>query len=184
MSTNTHEFEVESKIEIDLYQLFLFCYLVNKEVNQPKFPAYIRIYKAMTSEVVYKIDVSANNSNITYVNKTLIFHIPDSNEWNIDKQYDIILDEGVLYSDNVLNSTAQNVSTFRLLKAAANDDSSVGTTPGISSTITNIETTESLTSSSSDNVSEMSQPTTTLRELVTGNILILFIEKINFVLSR
>jgi len=36
-------------------------------------------------------------------------------------------------------------------------------------------------SSSSDDLTEMSQPTTTLRELVAGNILILFIEKINFV---
>jgi hypothetical protein len=132
----------------------------------------------MLAELVYKIDVSANNSNITYVNKTLILHTPDSNEWNIDMQYYITLDECVLYSDNVLNSTAQNVSTFSLLKAAANDDSSVGTTPDIS------EITESPTSSGSDNVTEMSQPTTTLRELVKGNILILFIEKINFVLYR
>jgi len=138
----------------------------------------------MTRELVYKIDVSANNSNITYVNKTLIFHTPDSNEWNIDMQYYITLDEGVLYSDNVLNSTAQNVSTLWLLKAATNDDSSVGTTPDISSTIANIEITDSSMSSSSDNVTEMSQPTTTLRELVKGNILILFLEKINFVLYR
>jgi len=135
----------------------------------------------MTEELVYKIDVSGNNSNITYVNKTLIFHTPDSNEWDIDMQYYITLDEGVLYSDNGLNSTAQTVTTFWLLKAAANDNSSVGTTPATSSAI---ETTESLTSSSSDNVTEMSQPTTTLRELVTGNILILFIEKIIFVLYR
>lgn len=170
MSTDTHEFQIESKIKIDLYSYYHLVCLVNEKVNQPAFPAYIHIYNAMTKARVYKMDVSINNSNITYVNKTLIFHIPASDEWDINTNYYITLDEGVLYSDNVSNSTAQTSSTFWRIEADVDHQSSMGTITDISSTNANIEPTEGFTNESPSKVTETSKPTTTIRALVTGNV--------------
>jgi hypothetical protein len=81
--------------------------LVNQPVNKPAFPAYIRFYNKYTAKNEYQIDCSISNQ-ILYYNggpPQIIFRTTD-HLWNIGDSYYVTVDEGVLFSNIIENSTA------------------------------------------------------------------------------
>jgi len=109
--------------------------IVNQTVNRPLFQTFIHIYNATNNESIYQIDVHLNTSNATYSNNILTFLIP---QYNINDEIYITFDVGVLFSNSLVNSTAENSPQFWLLKVIASDtttsititteNTSVGTT--------------------------------------------------------
>lgn len=56
-----------------------------------------------------------NNTNVTYLNYTLTFYLPNSVTFNVNDEFYITFDTGVLFS-NGTNSTVQTSSNFWHLK--------------------------------------------------------------------
>ncbi|CAF1608222.1 unnamed protein product, partial [Didymodactylos carnosus] len=110
------------------------------QVNRPQFRSYIKFMKSSTSYTIYEIDVS-QSEYVTYKQDTLNFYTNDTT-WSEGQQYYITFDEGVLYSNQIQNSTVQydqNFWKFRVIDAqeahfrfrrAASDDSSSTYIPG------------------------------------------------------
>ncbi|CAF1393649.1 unnamed protein product [Rotaria magnacalcarata] len=146
LSINTHEINIEA----------------HRKVNKPKFPSHVRIHDGTTKQLVYDADVSANNSNITYFNQTVTVSILDSFEWHTNTEYNITMDEGVLYSDSLSNSTNEFHRISSNFKVS-NDEN----------TPTNLSVTKHLTSDStqtdaSSNMISTTTVTTTTKSSTTA----------------
>ncbi|UJR36218.1 hypothetical protein I4U23_028950 [Adineta vaga] len=77
----------------------------NGLVNPPKFPAYIRFYNTHTRESEYEIDVSRSSQILYYNQPPQIIFLTTGHYWSEGDSYYITLDAGVLYSNEIENST-------------------------------------------------------------------------------
>ncbi|CAF0822031.1 unnamed protein product [Adineta steineri] len=77
----------------------------NGKVSRPKFPAYIRFYNTHTRKSEYKIDVSRSAQILYYNGPPQIIFRTAGHYWSEGDSYYITLDEGVLYSNDIENST-------------------------------------------------------------------------------
>jgi hypothetical protein len=110
---STRQFIFQS-IEIKLIDIHKRDFvLVNQTVNQPQFQAFIHFYNATTNASISQIDVSSNTVNVTYLNDTLTFNTP---QFNVNDQFYITFDAGVLFSNATVNSTAETDPNFWNLK--------------------------------------------------------------------
>ncbi|CAF0986041.1 unnamed protein product [Rotaria sp. Silwood1] len=123
---------------------------INQAVNRPQFQSFIHFYNATTNMSIDQIDVYLNTSNVNYSTNTLIFYLPDSIKLNISGEFYITFDQGVLFSNATLNSTAQNDSSFWHLVVV---NSETSTTP---LEYTSMGTTYNLTTGSSMSYSDTS----------------------------
>ncbi|CAF4580924.1 unnamed protein product [Rotaria socialis] len=82
----------------------------NGAVTQPNFPAYIRFYNTRATNAEYEIDCSTS-VKVLYYRQDIIFRTTDHTWINQDSYY-ITVDEGVLYSNNIANSSAYLDPTF------------------------------------------------------------------------
>jgi hypothetical protein len=139
------------------------------EVKRPEFSSNIYIHETPNDTEVEKIDVSKSHNNTKYGDKTLTFTTSNSSKWEIDHEYYITFDEGVLFSDTTSKSSARKDSKFWRIKVVADDQSS--TEPMMAST----------TESPNSDTTTTSKPSTTVGTLVTGKIRILLIRKIEFI---
>lgn len=73
-------------------------------MNKPNFRAYIKFYNKHDAVVEHLIDCSVSDKVLYYQNE-IIFRT--NREWSTGSHYYITLDEGVLYSNNIENSTAR-----------------------------------------------------------------------------
>jgi hypothetical protein len=80
-------------------------------VNPPSFQAFIHFYNATTNALISQIDVTVNVTYLT--NNTLTFNTP---EFNVNDQFYITFDAGVLFSNTTVNSTAETDHNFWNLK--------------------------------------------------------------------
>ncbi|CAF3379232.1 unnamed protein product [Rotaria socialis] len=153
LSINAHEIKIE----------------VHRKVNKPKFPSYVRIHDGTTKQLVYDVDVSANNSNITYFNQTVTFSIPDSFQWHTNTEYNIAIDEGVLYSDSLSNPTAE----FHRISSSAkvSNDGDPSTNVSIATHLTS-DSTQTNVLSDSDTSNPTTVTTTTKSSTTTGRALV------------
>ncbi|CAF4783522.1 unnamed protein product, partial [Rotaria socialis] len=142
---------------------------VHRKVNKPKFPSYVRIHDGTTKQLVYDVDVSANNSNITYFNQTVTFSIPDSFQWHTNTEYNIAIDEGVLYSDSLSNPTAE----FHRISSSAkvSNDGDPSTNVSIATHLTS-DSTQTNVLSDSDTSNPTTVTTTTKSSTTTGRALV------------
>jgi len=110
---STRQFIFQS-IEIKLIDIHKRDFvLVNQPVNPPTFQAFIHFYNATTNASISQIDVNLDTVNVTYSNNTLTFNTP---EFNVNDQFYITFDTGVLFSNATVNSTAETDPNFWNLK--------------------------------------------------------------------
>jgi hypothetical protein len=146
ISLTTNQFSIESKNTNKSKLIFYFCiYLVNQTVNRPAFQAFIHIYNATSNASIYQIDVHNGTFNVTYSNDTLTFYLPNSVTFQLDDQFYITFDAGVLFSSNTTNSTAQTGYNFWYLTVIDDGTSTSATTMAA---ITSMGTTHIATSHS------------------------------------
>ncbi|CAF2595597.1 unnamed protein product [Rotaria sp. Silwood2] len=86
----------------------------------------------------------SNTTNLTYSNNILTFYLPDSIKFNISDEFYITFDQGVLFSNNTSNSTAQNDSTFWRLKVISFETSTTSVEYTSMGTINNAMTGSSM----------------------------------------
>jgi len=79
--------------------------LANSKVNRPKFPAYIRFYNTHTTKSEYKIDCSKSALILYYNAPPQIIFRTTGHYWSEGDSYYVTLDEGVLFSNDIENST-------------------------------------------------------------------------------
>ena len=104
-------------------------------MNRPVFLSLIEIHKnTTTNKTVHGIDARVSK-DVEYLNKTLTFRTPENLKWENNTEYYITFSEGVLYSDNLSNSSAQTDTEFWSLIAITNETFSFTSKP-ISSTTT------------------------------------------------
>jgi hypothetical protein len=125
------------------------------EVKRPDFSSNIYINDTLKDTEIERIDVSKTHDNPKYDNKTLTFTTSNSSKWEIDHEYYITFDEGVLFSDTTSKSSARKDSKFWRIKVVADDQSS--TEPMMAST----------TESPNSDTTTTSKPSTTVGTLVT-----------------
>jgi len=75
-------------------------------VNRPAFPAYIRFYNRHTAKSEYAIDCSTSQQILYYNSPPQIIFRTTGHTWSDGDSYYVTLDEGVLFSNNIENSTA------------------------------------------------------------------------------
>jgi hypothetical protein len=86
---------------------FFLILLVSCPVNRPSFRAFIRFYNEHTAQSVYDIDCSTSYQ-VLYYNTHNQHHIifrTTGYLWSVGDSYYITLDEGVLFSNSIENST-------------------------------------------------------------------------------
>ncbi|CAF1106762.1 unnamed protein product [Rotaria sordida] len=96
---------------------------IDQNVTQPPFEAFIHFYDARSNTSIDKIDVHLNTTNVTYSDKTFTFYLPDSIKLNTSVKFYITFDQGVLFSNSTLNSTARNDSDFWYLQVIDSETS-------------------------------------------------------------
>jgi len=80
---------------------------VSRPVNRPSFPAYIRFYNDHTAKSEYQLDCSISHQVLYYnahPQAHIIFRTTD-HFWSEGDSYYVTLDEGVLFSNKIENST-------------------------------------------------------------------------------
>jgi hypothetical protein len=93
---------IKGTLHIHFKTLFGF-FLVSGPVNRPVFQSYIHFYSARKDKSEFDIDCSTSELILYYENDIIIR--TTGHLWTDDESYYITLDEGVLYSDSIQNST-------------------------------------------------------------------------------
>ncbi len=87
-------------------------YLVNQKVNRPAFTSYIRFYNFHTAKSEYEIDCSRSSQILYYNSPPQIIFRTKGHLWTEGDSYYVTLDEGVLFSNLLENSTAHKNPKF------------------------------------------------------------------------
>ena len=90
--------------------------LVDSAVNRPTFRSLIRFLNGKSNASIEQIDVSNTSSSANYSNNTLSFALQNPARWNFNDEFYILFDDGVLFSGNATNSSAQTSMQFWYLK--------------------------------------------------------------------
>ncbi|CAF0824946.1 unnamed protein product [Rotaria sordida] len=84
----------------------------NARVNRPKFPAYIRFFNTHTSKCEYQLDCSTSALILYYNSPPQIVFRTTGHIWSEGDSYFVTLDEGVLFSNDIENSTEYSHPKF------------------------------------------------------------------------
>ncbi|CAF0923560.1 unnamed protein product [Rotaria sp. Silwood1] len=84
----------------------------NAPVNRPNFRAYIRFFNTHTAASEYELDCSQSPLILYYNSPPQIIFRTTGHVWTEGDSYYITLDEGVLFSNNIENSTEYSHPKF------------------------------------------------------------------------